>query len=594
MNISQSLLDRTYKEFKKRFEGVKEDYFGPLFISRKHDRPLEVAFENCVFGNNDYGIDGYYLDKEAKNLYLYQFKWSNSYELFKDSYKRLIDFGMERIFGNPLQDSSSNQNVNNLKYVLNEYSEIINSVYVRFVFNGDIEKAQQSKALENFREDLEAKKYLLDQYFGERSIQFIIEYLSNDTSTVVQASKTRKTHKYNISFTNTGVIEAPNGEKFYLGFISLNDLRIMYDEMGLRLFEKNIRAGLDADRAPNRAIKKALRDIVIDETLHPEYFSFNHNGVTIYVEEIDINNDTTSVVEPRILNGAQTIATLARFVSDNSNHPALEENMRRLKSIQVMAKVITNCSPDFIASVTIANNRQNPVDPINLRATDGMQFELEDKFRDQVAIYYERQEKAFESLTDSDLEELGIYEHREITIKKLAQTFLAMQGEVDRISRLAEVFENDNFYRSTFRPEYLKVSSELIVLLYKVHFRVNSVIKEIIEKGANKYWWANKAKNLIWALLIQGILNDAELEELVENHGRGLSVASNYNDYLKGIGSKRIRFVLAELTQQKKYAEAMEQEKYGFFRAKVSYQEAMQIAKRKYGWEKKGIMNAFS
>lgn len=587
MNISENLLNETYKKYKHQYEGLKEDYFAPLYISNKHEKELNSVFDLCVFGNNDYGIDGYYLDKEAKNLYLYQFKWSNSHDLFKESYRRLINFGMERIFGNPLQDSYINQSINRLKYTLDEFGELINKVYIRFVFNGDIEKAQQSKVLENLREDLESKKYLIDSFFNGRSIQFIIEYLSNETSAILQASKTKKTHKYDVSFTDSGVISAPNGETFHLGFISLNDLKKMYDEMNLRLFEKNIRAGLEADRAPNRAIKRTLKEILIDQLLEPEYFSFNHNGVTIYVEDIKSENERACLIEPRVLNGAQTITTYSRFISENSGNHLLDQN--KIERIKVLAKIITNCSIDFITTVTIANNRQNPVDPINLRATDEIQFEFEDKFREQLGIFYERQEKAFENLTDNDLEEMGISEQKEINIKKLAQTFLATQGEIDRMSRLSEVFENDNHYKNTFRKEYLKVDAALHVLLYKVHFRLPSIIREILEKGSQKYWWANKAKNIIWALVIQAVLNDDNLDDLIEDHGKSLSVASNLNEYLKSLGSRKIRFILGELIQQKKYSEFMEQEQYSFFRTKVAYQEAMQIAKKKYGWERKSL-----
>ncbi|MGI8581855.1 MAG: hypothetical protein ACR2KX_06660 [Chitinophagaceae bacterium] len=161
-----------------------------------------------------------------------------------------------------------------------------------------------------------------------------------------------------------------------------------------------------------------------------------------------------------------------------------------------------------------------------------------------------------------------------------------MQGEIDRISRISEVFENDNFYKTTFKKEYLKSESTLIVLLYKIHYKLNGVIRDIIEKGSQKYWWANKSKNIVWALLAQAILNDTDIDDWKEEHGKSLLVASNFNEYLKNIGSKKIRFILGELIQQKKYSDFMEQEQYGFFRTKVAYQEAMQIAKRKYGWEK--------
>ncbi|MGI8581854.1 MAG: AIPR family protein [Chitinophagaceae bacterium] len=423
MNITEKILNETFKKYKHKHEGFKQDYFAALFMAKKHEKDIDTILEYCVFGNNDYGIDSYYFDRDAKNLYLYQFKWSNNHELFKDSYKRLINYGIDRIFGNPLQDNLTNQCINHLKYKLEEYNEAINNVYIRFVFNGDVEKAEQSKVLQNLREDLESKKYIIDKSFNNRSIQFFIEYLSNETNAILQASKTKKTHKYNFDFVESGKIIATNGETFYLGFLPFYNLNMMFKEMNLRLFEKNIRAGLDADKAPNRAIKNTLKNIIIDEILEPEYFSFNHNGITLYVENIELNNGVATIIEPRVLNGAQSIVTLSRFLNDNAKNPCLEKNFDRVKKIKVLAKIITNCQPDFITSVTIANNKQNPVDSINLRANDEIQLEFEDKFRNELGIFYGRQENAFESLTDDDLEEMGIFELKEINIRKLAQTF---------------------------------------------------------------------------------------------------------------------------------------------------------------------------
>ena len=81
-----------------------------------------------------------------------------------------------------------------------------------------------------------------------------------------------------------------------------------------------------------------------------------------------------------------------------------------LEQIHVMCRIITDAVPEFVTTVTINNNRQNPVDPWNLHANDMIQLEMQDKFRDDLGVYYERQERAFENLSDDDLEEQGITE----------------------------------------------------------------------------------------------------------------------------------------------------------------------------------------
>lgn len=584
MAITLDRLTETHNLLKSKYGGLKEDYFTPLFISDKFDRPIEAIIDNCAFGNNDYGIDGYYIDKESKNLYLYQFKWSDNYELFKETYKRLIKDGIERVFGDPLTDTLINKVVPKLKLELQEYKDLINKVYICFVFNGEPEKAEGSRVLESLREELESKKHFIDSYFNNNEITLTIQYISNETKKVNQTSRTKKTFQYDISFKAQSIKKASNNEMLYLGFISLYDLYRMFVDMKQRLFEKNIRAGLEADLAPNQAIKKSLKDIIVNKKVSPEYFTFHHNGVTLFAEKLETENGTTKIVEPRVLNGAQTITTLSRYIEELQKLPNFSEYENVLKQIEVIGKIITTCPQEFVTQVTISNNKQNPVESWNLRANDLIQLEFDDKFRSD-GIFYERQENSFANLRDSDLEELGIEHHKEIKIKKLAQTFLAIQGEIDKVSEIGKVFETDTLYEKTFRTDFLKADTRKIILAYKVQFRLNSIIKEIESKGETKYFFVRYARNLVWALTIQGLLNDQNVDDLLENYGQTLSVEAGFNSIVKDIGSKRIRIILSELIKQKKYEDYMVEGKYSFLKTRIAFVDCMTIANKRYGWE---------
>lgn len=584
MAITLDRLTETHNLLKSKYGGLKEDYFTPIFISDKFERPIESILDNCAFGNNDYGIDGYYIDKEAKNLYLYQFKWSDNYELFKETYKRLIKDGVERIFGDPYTDSFINKVVPKLKLELQEYKDLINKVYICFVFNGEPEKAEGSRVLESLREELESKKHFIDSYFNSNEITLTIQYISNETKKVNQTSRTKKTFQYNIAFKAQSVKKASGNEMLHLGFISLYDLYRMFVDMKQRLFEKNIRAGLEADLAPNQAIKKSLKDIVLNKKVSPEYFTFHHNGITLFAEKLESENGTTKIVEPRVLNGAQTITTLSRFIEEIQKQPNFSEYEETLKQIEVIGKIITNCTQDFVTQVTISNNKQNPVESWNLRANDLIQLEFDDKFRND-GIFYERQENSFANLRDSDLEELGIEHHKEIKIKKLAQTFLAIQGEIDKVSEIGKVFETDTLYEKTFRPDFIKADTRKIIISYKVQFRLNAIINEIESRGENKYFFVRYARNLVWALTIQGLLNDQYADDLLENYGHTLSVEADFNSIVKDIGSKKIRIILSELIKQKKYDDYMVDGKYSFLKTRIAFVDCMTIANKRYGWE---------
>ncbi|HAC23494.1 MAG TPA: hypothetical protein DCE81_01115, partial [Cytophagales bacterium] len=584
MSITTNRLNEAFATFKSRYGGNKEDYFPPLFISDKFGKPTEAVLDHCAFGPRGGGIDAYYIDKEAKNLYLYQFKWSDNHELFKDAYRQLIKDGIENIFSDRPAEAGDPPLIAKIKLDLEEFKDLINKVYVCFVFNGEPEHAEGSRVLESFREELESKKHFIDSYFHNNEITLTIQYISNETKKINQTSRTKKTFQYNISFKAPLSKQASGNEVLRVGLISLFDLYTMFVDMKQRLFEKNIRAGLQDDLAPNQAIKKSLKDIVVNKKLSPEYFTFHHNGVTLFAEKIEGANDTTTIVEPRVLNGAQTITTLWRFIEDIRKLPQYAEYEATLRKIEVIGKIITQCSQEFVTQVTISNNKQNPVESWNLRANDLIQLEFEDKFRKE-GLFYERQENAFANLSDTDLEELGIEHNKELKIRKLAQTFLAIQGEIDKVAEIGKVFETDSLYEKTFQPAFLKSDTRKIITAYKVQFRLNAIIREIESRGENKYFFVRYARNLVWALTVQGLLNEKNQEQLLANFGTSLSIETDFNTIIKEIGSKKIRIILSALIQQPKYQGYMENGKFSFLKTRVAFSDCMAIAEEKYGWE---------
>lgn len=587
MGITQREMDQAFVDYKSKYEGCKEDYFAALYLAKEFDKKVEDVAHQVAFGNNDYGFDAFHIDPNRRNLYLYQFKWSESHNLFKESFKRLISSGMERVFGNPRQDQIQNQLLLQLKSALVENQSVIDRVLIHFVFNGDPDAAEQSAVLDSLREDLESKKFLIDQYFG-RQVGLAFQFISNDKTRGV-LTHPKKTHQYTIRLDQTIYSAAAGGEKLNVGFISLMDLYRMYREMGPRFFERNIRAGLSPERSANRAIRQALGKIVLHEQEEPEVFVFNHNGVTIAAEHLEIDEGRASIIEPRLLNGAQTVTSLAKFLDENRDNLTLKRNEERLEAIRVLAKVIRSPSTDFVINVTICNNRQNPVEPWNLRANDLIQLELQDKFRDDLGIYYERQENSFEGLSDAELEDMGIEQYKAIQIKRLAQTFLAAQGEIDKISRLPDVFESETMYRNTFRESCLRSDSRRILLAYKIQFRLRRAVREIIDRGPNKYQYMGKARNLVWALLVQGLLNDTRLPKLLEDYGTRLMIEADFSEYLIALASKNVRLIIGEAVQSDRYQEMISEEKYDFLRNKATYSRCMEVAYDKYDWKKQSL-----
>jgi hypothetical protein len=184
------------------------------------------------------------------------------------------------------------------------------------------------------------------------------------------------------------------------------------------------------------------------------------------------------------LNGAQTVTTVTEFLAANKDNPRMEEGQDAFDAIRVLCKVISKADQKFVTRVTINNNRQNPVEPWNLHANDLIQLELQDKFRTDLKIYYERQENAFDQLSTEDLDEYGIAEEsKALQMLKLTQTFLLTDGLISRLSEMRRVFEDDKVYEEVFRPARLKSDSRHILMCYKVQFRLRKLANEIEQKG---------------------------------------------------------------------------------------------------------------
>jgi hypothetical protein len=55
---------------------------------------------------------------------------------------------------------------------------------IQFVFNCDPAEAESSQVLDKLREDLESKKYLVDEFFRGRSVDMSFEFRSAQTRCV--------------------------------------------------------------------------------------------------------------------------------------------------------------------------------------------------------------------------------------------------------------------------------------------------------------------------------------------------------------------------------------------------------------------------
>jgi hypothetical protein len=585
--VPQELLTELHKKFSPSCGGRKEDYFGVAYLSSKFNVPPEQVLSNIAFGGTEFGIDGYYHDKSTATFYIFAFRWSDDHLSFKMPLEKLGSKGLDKIFVDLYKSPDDPPMITLLKNDLFESWRSINKVVIDFVFNGDPVNAEQSKVLSFLREAVEDKRTRIESYFSrvdqaERVYDIIFQYSSNKRS-MGHTTSSRDKVEYTLELGETLKTSSKQNEMM-VAMLPLGVLYQMYNDLGERFFEKNIRSGLGDGSMTNDHIKKSLRDVASGEE-PPEHFTLYHLGISLTAQHLESDAARLRIVEPRILNGAQTIKILKEFVEDEKGPEAAGSIQENVANTKVMTRIIKSSDNDFMRNVTLNNNRQNPIMPWNLRANDLIQIGFEELFA-KLGIYYERRENAYKNSSEDDLEALGLHKGGTIEIKKFAQTLLAMQGHIDRMSEMKEVFENEKWYQNTFKERYLDVDPKKFVLLYKVQFRLPSVIRAIRNLGTEKYNYISNAKNLLWCLCIQGLMNDNKFAKYVENYGSSAQVEAGINEILKTMATSKLRFILSDVFDTRKYRNNISEGKLSFLTSKTALNECLETARRRFGWEK--------
>jgi len=583
--IENAEINEAYTSLSNQYKGRKEDYLALLYLMKRFKIPVEEAASHVCFGGSECAIDSFYYDKASKSLFLFQFKCSEDHLSFKESLEKLCLVGVQRVFAHSSFQENKNELLATLTRCIDMNRDDIERIMVHLVFNGDPVKAEKSRVLDMLREYLESKKYIIDGFFG-RQVEMIFQVVSSKKGRG-HAFRGKQSLAYSFVKTHKPLKVEAQGNELIVTFLPLGTLYRMYSELGDRFFEKNIRCGVSNGKMTKHEIKNSLKRILANEE-PTENFAFYHNGVTLTAQRVELSPRSVSLTDPRLLNGVQTVKTIKQFVDENRKSRDKVDKM--LDCIRVMTRIVQSSKEEFLKRVTINNNRQNPMMPWNLRANDLIQLHLEERFKDELGIYYERRENSLEDLTDEDLEEMSILQRKAIRLRKLAQTLLALHGEVERISQMRAVFESEKLYTGTFREKYLEVDPRKLVLIYKVQYRLNSIIKEIQFLGYEKFDYLGKIRNLLWSLAIQGILNDNDkFDSYVQTFGGSLVIETNFNLLLKNIASMKLRLILASTFGEKKYRDYLKDAKYSFLKTKASFNECMEVARRQYGWEKKDL-----
>ena len=427
---------------------------------------------------------------------------------------------------------------------------------------------------------LEEKSWLLQRYFADR-VPLLARFLPFDSVSLTQPLR----DDFTIGFQNYSKVTGPDGVEMYLGFVPLVDLLGIYTTIGRRFLERNIRFALPPDGSVNRSLARTFSAMLLERSREPGLFAFYHNGVTLSAGTLELKGDSVVIYAPRLLNGAQTIATFADFWQRNAPGLRTTGAETHAKGLLVPCRIISGATSQMVTEITIGNNRQNPVLPWQLHSNDQIQLQLEDWFREHLHMPYQRQDRAFAKISAEDWQAMAYKETRVVSLLKLARTYLAVEGELTKLVHIGEVFENDDEYRKLFGSHRLNADPNTVLICYKIQFKVGALAKEISEKGAARYGFVNRTREIIFGLVCQAMLNDSSFAKLVKTFGQDLTIPHEFSEKLRHLASTRVRPLLSYLLEDKEYKEQVDDGNYSFMRRTDAFAKAMRRAKVLYDWQ---------
>jgi len=240
-----------------------------------------------------------------------------------------------------------------------------------------------------------------------------------------------------------------------IGVVSLAELRKFIENSQSYIYESNIRKYLQRTKI-NKALEKTLEDRA------SSVFYFN-NGITIVVKNMETNGKEVKLVEPQIVNGAQTSKTIF-------------EKLPLITNVigSIIVTIIKESNSTTRKEITKFRNSQNAVKGKDLISLEIFHTGIRAQLKN-FGYYYEQQAGAWLYLKP---EERDFYKGNEIYSKYLPEDFnnkisasIAIQAMVAGIfqhptrayTSIASFMPNGNHYHDYFDS---KLKEDYRLLLY--------------------------------------------------------------------------------------------------------------------------------
>jgi AIPR protein len=347
------LLDTTRPEEEQRRKN-RSRAFSAFALHHICGATKADAAKSVVDDFDDYGIDAIFYDAPGETLYVIQGKLKESEQFSQDEALAFCQ-GVRKLLREDL--TGFNKNVQSRATEIEDAVENCSHVQLVVAHTGSGISHHARTAI---------AELLTDEDLGDERLEgVILDYDSAKAVADLQAAKGFEKINLDLTVQKCSGVQEPRVT--YFGLIKLEVLIALHNKYGKDLYERNIRTFLGHRTEVNASIQKTLAD-------SPQDFLYLNNGVTMLCDSIEPKNDKKAGKRLRlrglsVINGAQTIATSARYVET--------QKAADISGARVSLTIIkADSDGEFGKSVTRARNHQNAVQPANFAALDDGQERL--------------------------------------------------------------------------------------------------------------------------------------------------------------------------------------------------------------------------
>lgn len=348
-------------------------------------------------GTSDGGIDGYYIDKVGKIIYLIQSKFritDNNFRNKEIAMEELLAMDVVRIlygeesdeFGTPYNGKIQGliRHVNEISDMPNWTTKVVLLANVKLNVQSRLRKLTGGYAVEIYNYDRVYKELVFPlvsgSYFDIKELKITINVNRDSSGHRIQYYPKTKYGECTVN-------------ALYVPTLEIAKILSKYKNSILKF---NPRSYLDLQKGSvNAKIAESI------ETIQTNEFALFNNGITMLSDETKYsdtvgkkNTAEVLVTNPQIINGGQTAFTLSRIYDkrlSSGDLSAFDEKEVLLKIISFNEEEGTITDKlKLIEDISIATNQQSPVYEADRRANDKVQVMLQEKIYDDFGLYYER------------------------------------------------------------------------------------------------------------------------------------------------------------------------------------------------------------